>query len=234
MTQTLLTKLLQPLRDIIAPQAETINQQYPSEKLFYADFVAKLLFGYLYQVPSLRMLALELKSNDVCRELGLSYTPLSTLKDGFARFPSYLCRQLFETVVVQSKLAQVGPLAEMGVFRVVDGSFFPTLLTMGWTAYRKTKNACKLHLSFDLNQMIPAEFWVSSGKASERKFLLGILETGLTYIADRGYFGFDVMAKIMQAKAFFVLRGKEKVLYRIVEKLPVVANLPSCFRALTA
>jgi IS4 transposase len=44
---------------------------------------------------------------------------------------------------------------------------------------------------------------------------------------------FDVMAKIMQAKALFILRGKEKVLYRIVEKLPVVANLPACFQALT-
>jgi hypothetical protein len=92
MTLTLFATLLRPLETAWASQADMIDQQCQSKKLFLADFVKKLLFGYLYQVTSLRELALQLQTNDLCRDWGLSPTPFSTLKDGFMRFPSALFR----------------------------------------------------------------------------------------------------------------------------------------------
>ena len=56
--QTLFTTLLQPLEAIIASQSQIIDQESNSEKLFFADFVKKLLFGYVYQASSLRNLSL--------------------------------------------------------------------------------------------------------------------------------------------------------------------------------
>ena len=70
--------------------------------------------------------------------------------------------------------------------------------------------------------MIPLEFWIKDGNSSERKFLVEILEAGITYIADRGYFSFEIADKVVQAHAFFVMRGKDNLLYEVVEKLSIV------------
>ena len=82
--------------------------------------------------------------------------------------------------------------------------------------------------------MIPLEFWIKDGNSSERKFLVEILEAGITYIADRGYFSFDLADKVVQAQAFFVLRGKDNLLYEVVEKLSIeIAGMPKCFKKVT-
>ncbi len=164
--------LLHPIEAIIAAVSEIIDHESHSQKLFFADFVKKLIFGYVYQVSSLRNLALELKTGAICRALKLEFTPFSTLKDGFSRFESRHFKQFFETVLEQTKLSQVPFLGEIGIFRVIDGSLFPTLRQISWTNYRKRKNAFKLHLSFDLNRMIPLEFWIGKGK-TERAFIFG-------------------------------------------------------------
>ncbi len=70
-----------------------------SQKLFFANFVRKLLFLYIEQVASLRSLPLELKTNPKCQKLGGFYTPFSTLKDGFSRFESKYFKQLFAGVI---------------------------------------------------------------------------------------------------------------------------------------
>lgn len=210
-----------------------IDHQSGSEKLFFADFINKLLFGYIYQVSSLRDLILQLQTNGICRQLGLSSTPYWTFKDGFSRFESCHFKQLFENALEQISLKSVACLDEMGVFRIIDGSLFPTLIQMNWTSYRKNKNAFKLHLEFELNRMIPTEFWIGTGKSSERKFLESVLEKGITYIADRGYFSFDLMAKLEQAEAYFVMRVKDNVVYKTLETLPIEAGEVSrCFKYL--
>ncbi len=211
-----------------------IDQESNSQKLFFTDFVQKLVFGYLYQVSSLRNLALELQTNPMCRALGLGFTPFSTLKDGFSRFESRHFKQLFESLLEHSNLCRVKCLDEIGMCRVIDGSLFPTLIQMSWTSYRKTKNAFKLHLSFELNRMIPTEFWIGTGNSSERKFLESVLEAGITYIADRGYFSYAIADKVLQAKAFFVMCGKDNLLYKVVETLTIeTCRIPICFRRVT-
>ena len=39
-----------------------------------------------------------------------------------------------------------------------------------------------------------------------------IIEEGITYIADRGYYSFALADQVMQANAFFVFRGKDNLL----------------------
>jgi Transposase DDE domain. len=232
--KTLFTILLQPIEAIIASMSEIIDQESHSQKLFFAGFIKKLIFGYVYQVSSLRNLSLELQTNPLSRGLGLGLTPFSTLKDGFSRFDSKHFKQLFESVLAQTSLSKIGHLDELGIFRVIDGSLFPTLWQMNWTSYRKTKNAFKLHLSFELNRMIPTEFWVATGNSSERKFLESVLEAGITYIADRGYCSFALLDKVAQAEAFFVFRGRDNLLYQVVEKLLIeTSEMPKCLRNVT-
>jgi hypothetical protein len=229
--QKLFNLLLRPIEAVIASISPIIDQAALSQKLFFADFVKKLLFAYLEQVSSLRSLSVELQSNQKCQALGLAYTPFSTLKDGFYRFSSEACRRLFETVLRELKFKRITGLDEIGLFRVIDGSLFPTLIQMSWSEYRKQKNAFKLHLNFELNRMIPTEFLIGSGKSSERSFLLEVLEKGVTYIADRGYASFEIIAKLLESQAYFVFRVKDNLLYEVQEVLSLAdEKLPNCFR----
>lgn len=234
MNKTLFATLLQPLEASLAASGTIIDQRTNSQKLFFTDFVRKLIFGYVYQTSSLRNLVVELETNPMCQALGFGVTPLSTLKDGFSRFKSKHFKQLFESLLEQTDLSKVPYLDEIGACRVIDGSLFPTLLSIHWTTYRETKNALRLHLSFDLNQMVPTEFWVGTGNSNERSFLEKVVKAGLTYIADRGYFSFGIADKILQAQAFFVMRAKDNLMYEAVEKVVIAADqLPRCFREVT-
>jgi hypothetical protein len=207
-----------------------IDSDSDSKKLFFKDFTKKLLFCFIYQVPSLRHLSLELQTNQVCQDLGLSYTPFSTLKDGFNRFDSCHYKTIFETLIKNTTLFKVPYLEEIGLFKVIDGSLFPTLVQMDWTKYRKSKNAFKLHFCFELNRMIPTEFWRGTGNSCERTMFLQMVQSGITYIADKGYFSFDLVEKVMAMQAFFILRIKENMLFKKQESLEIASNMPICFK----
>ncbi len=121
MNKTLFNTLLHPIEAIIASISPIIDQESNSQKLFFADFVRKLIFGYVYQTSSLRNLTVELKTNPVCQALGFEATPFSTLKDGFYRFESRHFKKLFERLLEQTSLSKVPYLDEIGPFRVIDG-----------------------------------------------------------------------------------------------------------------
>ncbi|CAN5584590.1 hypothetical protein BH10ACI1_BH10ACI1_04940 [soil metagenome] len=231
MNQKLFFILLRPIEAIIASMSPIIDQKSLSQKLFFGDFVKKLIFAYVEQISSLRSLSLELQTNPKCQDLGLSETPFSTLKDGFYRFESGYFKTLFETALNSIELKRIKCLDEIGLFRVIDGSLFPLLFQMSWSEYRKQKNAFKLHLNFELNRMIPTEFLIGSGKSSERAFLLKVLEAGVTYIADRGYASFEVIAKLLNSEACFIFRVRDNVLYEVQEIFALaVEEMPKCFR----
>jgi transposase len=62
--------------------------------------------------------------------------------------------------------------------------------------------------------------------------LLSILQKGCTYVADRGYFSFDVGNSIDKAKAFFIIRIKSNLKFTILQKLEITSlkgRIPECF-----
>jgi Transposase DDE domain len=211
-----------------------IDKESDSQKLFFKDFVIKLLWGFINKTDSLRQLSLELKTNESCKDLELNYTPFSTLKDGFSRFKSTHFKVLFEELLSELPLMKLSNIDEMGVFRVIDGTLLPTLLKMNWTYYRKKSNAFKMHLSFELNRMIPTEFLIKTGDSCERTSLLSMVIEGITYIADRGYFSFEVCNQIMQKNAHFIIRCKENALFTTTQSLDTYQdNIPNCFKKIS-
>ena len=54
--------------------------------------------------------------------------------------------------------------------------------------------------------MIPTEFVIKSGNSCERTALLSMVQKGITHIADRGYFSFDLAKNITEKNAYFILR----------------------------
>lgn len=57
------------------------------------------------------------------------------------------------------------------------------------------------------------------------------MEKGVTYIADRGYGSFEIIAKVLQSRAYFVFRVKDNLVYEVKEVLSLATEtLPNCFR----
>lgn len=227
--KTTFDTLLEPCADYLAQEGEKIDKKTDSKKLFFANFFKIIVFAIVGQVKTLKLLTTELKSSPTARTLGLVPVPYNTLLDGFHRFNYKYFEKLFSQVLQSFQYKNVPELKEMGVFRLIDGSIFPTLARIFWAEYRSKKNAIKLHLSFNLNQMIPTEFLVDTGNSCERSFLKSILQEGITYIADRGYFSFDVIHKISKAMAFYIIRCKSNLVYTTIEALVINSTLPECF-----
>jgi hypothetical protein len=59
---------------------------------------------------------------------------------------------------------EIPEIQALGRFCCVDGSVFPAIITMTWAVYQQKRNAIKLHLAFELNRMIPAQFLSTEAK----------------------------------------------------------------------
>lgn len=237
MKHTTFEEILAPLKNFLEEQGTQIDKQTASRKLFFADFTKKLIYAFVMGIPTLRQLITELESSEECRALGLKQTPFSTLKDGFTRFPQKFFLRLYQHILQNSHWLRIPAFDELGVLRLVDGSIFPTLSSMDWALYKKTKKAIRLHLSFELNRMLAVDFVGLKANSSERSFLLSILQEGITYIADRGYFSFAVAGAIQSAKAFFIIRIKNNLKISEFVDLKLSCSqgqvIPLCFKKLT-
>lgn len=226
--ETTFMALITPLQGFFKHQSDQIDKESGSRKLSFVQFTLTILYGYMKQIESLRKISNHLQVSDTAQSLGLSYIPWTTLRDGFTRFSCDYFMRLYRHVVAQTQLLRVSSLDEIGLISLVDGSLFPTIISMCWAEYKQTKNAIRLHVEFSLNQMIPLEFSGLSGNSSERTFLLKIVQTGVTYIADRGYFSFELVNGITKKSAFFILRIRNNMKIEVGKTLSIGQDIPQC------
>ena len=92
---------------------------------------------------------------------------------------------------------------------------------MTWAVVGSNKPTVLLHLAFGLNQMIPVSLLMTESNSSERSALRKMIQAGVTYVADRGYFASYLLHDIANASAFFVIRARCNVCYSVVETLTV-------------
>jgi hypothetical protein len=214
--------LLQPL---VEAMNETDTQPpVKNEDFSWRSFVLVVVYGFVAGIPSGRRLLSHLPHADPLLGLPINLKK-STFFDAFRRFHANQARQLFYALLTRIAFFPVPEMAALGVLCAVDGSHWPALFRMNWAALGANKPTVLMHLAFGLNQMIPVAMLVTESKYSERKALRQILQSGVTYIADRGYFAYSLLQDIAAASAFFVIRAPCHVTYQIVERLPV--TLPS-------
>jgi hypothetical protein len=206
--------LVEPLK-----QLEDEHPPHHLEKLSFKVFVRLLVYYFTKECKSGRLLLTDVKT--AAKELKLSSVPHSTFFDAFKRFPVAWFVTLLSFLLTTVVWKAIPELAALGKLYCVDGSLFPAMATMLWAKYTSTHNAVRLHLCFELNRMIPVLFMVDTGNSNEKKALLEMLEAGATYIADRGYYSFPLLAAIGAANAFFVFRAKSNLVYTRVKRLPV-------------
>lgn len=232
MQEKVFYELIAPLTDYVKQSGAKIDEKSGSRVLFFEDFIKVIVFGLSIGVGGLRKLILELATNDAAKALGLPALAYSTFRDGFTRFNVLFFNELYKKVLSEFEWQEVKELSNLGRLKAIDGSLFPVLRSMDWASYKRNFKALKLHLSFCLNTYCPNEFLISEGNKSERSFLISILEQGVTYICDRGYFSFEVLAAMNKIGALFVLRIKEKNKFVVGVVLNITGAIPICFSQL--
>src|SRR5215218_2397446 len=148
---------------------------------------------------------------------------LNTLSNSMAQ------RDVGQTVEAWMRVLQTyGPwLKRMGRkfarIAVVDASLIKlSLLAYSWAEYRKQRGAAKTHAVLEWARGLPQQLVVTAGRVHDLKGAARLhWVRHWTYIFDRAYLGFDFLTTLLEAGAHFVVRFKEGVGYRILERFAV-------------
>jgi hypothetical protein len=90
---------------------------------------------------------------------------------------------------------------------------------MVWALWLDEHNrAAKLHLQLDLLTGAPLGATLSVGQTSETRQLEQNLSANRLYIADRGYFDYDLLAAILKAQSSFVTRVRDTIAYDVLRE----------------
>jgi Transposase DDE domain len=120
----------------------------------------------------------------------------------------------------------------------VDASLIKlSLAAYDWAKYRKKTGAAKVTCVFDWVKGVPQQFvFTASGKLHDLKATTEIAWcAGWTYLFDRGYFAFDLLTALLNTGAHFVLRFKDGVDFKIIERRLIPEfKLPAGIRAITS
>lgn len=217
-TPTTFEELFRPLETSLE-QHERDHPPHHREVLHFRMFVRVLVYYFAKGCESGRLLLTDIWS--AAPALELPEIKRSTFFDAFQRFPVAWFASLLSFLLTAVIWKSIPELDALGKLYCVDGSVFPAIATMLWAEYKSDHQALRLHLCFELNRMVVAQFLVDTGNSNEKKALIQMLEAEVTYIADRGYFAYYLLREIAEAEAFFVLRAKANLVYTRVKRLPV-------------
>jgi transposase len=106
---------------------------------------------------------------------------------------------------------------------VFDTTTIDLCLTLfPWAQFRQHKSAVKMHTLFDLRGNIPCFISITDGSIHEVNALDKLpLEAGSYYVMDRGFVDFARLYRFHRAQAFFIIRAKSNMDYRVRESQPV-------------
>ena len=101
-----------------------------------------------------------------------------------------------------------------------------SLKLFSWGSYNRFKRALKLHLMLSLQGNLPAWAAITEGKYPDMKILDRIPTVpGAYYVMDRGYLDFVRLFRIESEGAYFVVRNKHHVRFRVVDSRRVDKSL---------
>lgn len=220
MKDCIFKEIINPVLPAIEQEANIIKAQGDKYTLSYYPFTMNLLYGIIEGRETIGQLVTFIKSSSQAKELELIHASKSMYNEAFARYSVESYRKVFTHLIDTVDFMEIPELKSLGRFLLTDGSIFPAIKIMDWASYKKTARAIKLHLSFELNRMIPASFISTEANYSEKKALVRMIEKGVTFISDRGYFSFKLFKQIVDSEAHFIIRAKTKISISVVENLP--------------
>ena len=105
-----------------------------------------------------------------------------------------------------------------------------TEISRAWANYQAHGALVKLHLDFDADCAIPANFAITPARVNDVSMAHALpIERGATYIFDLGYYDFSWWAKLHEAGCRIVTRLKTHTRPRVLETRAVAAGGPLGF-----
>lgn len=184
------------------------------------DQLLALIFGQLTNLRSLRGIVLCLNAHsDLLYHLGFktNYFTLSTLSRANENRDWKIYQDLAQLLIVKARKLYTKDndfkIELSGAVYALDSTVIELCLaTFKWAYFELEKSAVKIHTQLDLRGNIPSFFLITKAKTHDINFLDVLeFEAGAFYIMDRGYFDFERLWKINQAKAYFVIRAKKSI-----------------------
>jgi hypothetical protein len=120
----------------------------------------------------------------------------------------------------EAALDQIPP----GLVFALDSSIISLALNLfPWGYYFRTRQAAlKLHLLLSLQGNLPAWAVLTDPKVGDQRMLDRIpVHPGAHYVMDRGYMDFVRLYRLHQGGAYFVVRCKEPVSFKVLASRPV-------------
>ena len=146
---TVFDKFLEPVQPFVEEQSQRLTPHH-NEKFSSQKFFRLLIYFFVSEYTSIRLLIDMLQKGLIPSELNLGKVPYSTFSDAFERFSSDIFKAIFIGLLSTITLKAIPELQALGILYCVDGSLFPTLTCMLWAKYKKSSQSIKLHLCYEL------------------------------------------------------------------------------------
>lgn len=228
---------------IIARQVQGLREywrqhvvpEHGNVSLAEEDVLILMLSGFFEPLArSLRTLEQLAQVPCVKSNLSAQHVPKSTLSDALARFRVEHLRPLIEQLHMQvPQLSRLDPDLHLSSQKIIaaDGSLFRLAGEVAWALQRKKNKAGAIDSQVRLNLQVDVQRWTMedfrvSGKAegSEAAAMRRMLQAGVIYLFDRGYYPFDFLRAVLEGGSDFVVRLKKDLVFRPQADQPLSAR----------
>lgn len=223
-TPSILGKLVEPINRRRFQATVDSHDGDAYDKSFHSwDHLMVLIYAQLSGADSLR--GLEAGWNANCQHhyhLGSGWLSRSTLSDANRRRPVGVFAATFENIVNQLDRHMRREGAAM--LRLIDSTPIPLGKVCGWAKSNGRIRGMKLHVVYDPNSDCPRVLDITDANVNDAQIGRTItIETGATYVFDKGYCHYGWWTAIAGAGAFFVTRPKSNMGLKLVCDRPVAA-----------
>lgn len=181
-----------------------------------------LMFGQLCNRESLRDLVVALDAHrSKCYHLGMGK---NVSKSSLARANQDRDYRIFEeyayALVGEARAKRKTDIFKLGgnIYAFDSTTVDLCLSVFWWAKFRKAKGGVKVHTLYDVETQMPTFFHITNASVHDSKAMSEIpYETGSYYIFDRAYNNFKALHRIAQIEAYFVVRAKKNLQYKVVK-----------------
>jgi len=194
------------------------------------DHLVALIYAQLGHVGSLRGLELSFNAN-AHRHYHLNVGKLSrsTLSDANARRPVGVFAQTFAMLAEMADRRTRREGAEM--VRLIDASPIPLGKMCKWAKWNGRIRGMKMHVVYHPHADCPRCVEITPANVNDVEIGSQVaIETGATYVFDKGYYHFGWWKKINESGAFFVTRTKVNTSFRAIRRRYVRKSIGDGFR----
>ena len=211
--------MLGPLEQAVASAIEAKQEQswFPVFAV-----LSMVLCGLLYHIFALSSMRAMIEKANCLPELGIGKVSLSTFSDAMnSPLRLNVLRSVFQNLVLRFSEKLPRQLSKFRHLAAIDSTILHCAPKQLWAKYRKSVNAVKAHIAFDISAGIPAQLVLSAGKIHDRNYFEIFLKKGWTYVVDRAYNVYSLFDDMIDLDIGFVTRLKCNAVYHVVEEKKV-------------